>query len=292
VDGLFHGLVGTGQQDEDFCLGQLELLGGLPRQRTRRVDRVHDRPREWKEGDLVPLERQRQVTSHRAATAVRIHRADQDLRFKLDDFIAAPVHDPEHQRPAVVVRRNHCAAAEQNRRRRPRKPCKQQPGRQGLVHQAHQRLDGDHHVGREAVWTDLAVPDGGKGLNAEEERTAEAAAQHHGSRPQQRLGPAGQIGDREHEIEHDVEQAHQAQEAGPGGRQQLVVRREALENAQTGPDDIEGAVSIEQPLPALAADKRAEPQISVASLFLGRAPRREGTGLEYAIGHARIVRES
>jgi hypothetical protein len=56
--------------------------------------------------------------------------------------------------------------------------------------------------------------------------------------------------------------------------------REALEPSQAGPCVIEGAVTIEQALPALAADDGAEPEISIPGLLLDCPARGERTRLE------------
>ena len=60
------------------------------------------RPRQRKERHLVPLERQQRVAPHRAAAAVRLQRAEQHLRLELDDLVAPPVDDAEHQALAVA----------------------------------------------------------------------------------------------------------------------------------------------------------------------------------------------
>jgi hypothetical protein len=46
-----------------------------------------------------------------------------------------------------------------------------------------------------------------------------------------------------------------------------VVRREAFEKPQSGTDDVEGSVPIEQALPALSADDRSETEIAISRLF-------------------------
>src|SRR5207245_10144046 len=100
------------------------------------------------------------------------------------------------------------------------------------------------------------------------------------------IGPARQVCGREDQIDNHVECADQAKKTRPRDRQQLMVRREALENSQTGPCDVEGAVAIEQSLLALAADNGAETEIAITSLFLCRAPGRQGTGFEGGLDHA------
>jgi len=46
-----------------------------------------------------------------------------------------------------------------------------------------------------------------------------------------------------------------------------VVRREALEQSQPGPSNVERAVSIEQALPAFAADDGAEAKVAIPCLL-------------------------
>jgi hypothetical protein len=123
--------------------------------------------------------------------------------------------------------------------------------------------------------TNLAVPDRGERLDAEEERLAQASAEHRGTRPEQRVTPARQIGHREGQVQHEIGQSHESEKPGPGNRQQQVIRREALEDPQTRSHDVEGTVAIEQALPALAADDGAEPEIAVARLFVGSPARRQ-----------------
>ena len=117
VHGLFEGLVDARQQNEDLGLGSLELLGRPAGQRARAVDRVDDGPGERKKRHLVPLERQQRVPSHGTAVVVRLDGTEQDLGFELNDLVAAPIHDSEHQRPTtldVAVRRDDGAAAEKH----------------------------------------------------------------------------------------------------------------------------------------------------------------------------------
>ena len=212
--------------------------------------------------------------------AVGLHGTEENLGFELDDFVAVPVDDPEHQALAVVVGSDDGLAAEEHGGGRAGESGEEQTRGKGLIHEAHERFDGHDEIGGQAVGADLAVPDGREGLNAEEERLAEPPAEHVRSGPLQRVGPARHIGHGEDQIENQVERAHQAQETEPGRRQQLVIRRKTLDPSQAGPNDIEGAVTIEQALPALAADHRSETQIAIPGLFVGGAARREGTWLE------------
>ena len=286
VDRLLQRLVDPRQQDENLGLARAPgPRASAPPAGSRSsigCTIVHD---SGKNVDLVPLERQRRVASHRAAAAVGLERAEQHLRFELDDLVPPPVHDAEHQAVAVVVRRDDGAAAEEQRRRRPREPREEQTGRERLIHQAHERLDGDHDVGRHPVRGDLAVADRGERLDAEEERLAESSAEHRRAGAEQGVGSARQIRHGEHEIQHEIGHDDDAEKARPRDRQQHVVRREALEESQAGPRDVERAVAIEQALPALAADDRAEAEIAIARLLLGRAPRRERAGFEGRLGH-------
>jgi hypothetical protein len=58
------------------------------------------------------------------------------------------------------------------------------------------------------------------------------------------------------------------------------VWRERVNPLETGADDIERAVAIEQPRTALATDDRAESEVAISRLFLGRPPRSKRAGLK------------
>ena len=67
-----------------------------------------------------------------------------------------------------------------------------------------------------------------------------------------------------------------------------MIRREGREKSQTRPRHIERTVSIEQALPAVAADDGTETEIAIAGLLLGRAARRQRAGFERRLGNWRL----
>ena len=160
---------------------------------------------------------------------------------------------------------------------RPCKPREQQSGRQCLIHEPDECFDGHHQVGHNAVGTDLSVADSREGLDAEEERPSEPTAQHLGTRPHQRVRSARQVGQGENQVEREIKQGNETQETGPGHPQQLVIRREALEDAEARTHDVEGAVAVQQASTAFAADVGAEAEIAIARLLFRCAPRGERT---------------
>ena len=85
-----------------------------------------------------------------------------------------------------------------------------------------------------AVRADLAVADRRERLDAEEERLAEPSAEHRARRrPAARPAPHATIRDGEDQVEHRGREAPtRPKKPRPRNRQQLVVRREALENAE------------------------------------------------------------
>ena len=89
----------------------------------------------------------------------------------------------------------------------------------------------------------------------------------------------------EREIQDQVEQSHQSKKARPGNGEQEVVGRETLEHTQTGPHDVEGAVAIEKPLPAVAADDGAETEVAVAFLLARCAAWRQRTCFKGRLRH-------
>ena len=107
---------------------------------------MNERPRQRKEGDRIPLERQQRVAPNRAAAAVRHEGAEQHLGAQLDDFRAPSVDDAEHQTLAVTIRRDDRLTAEEQRGGGPREPRKEQSSRERLIHQPDERFDGDDQV--------------------------------------------------------------------------------------------------------------------------------------------------
>ena len=92
-----RGFVDAGQQHENLPFLRSRSSPVPARERARLVDRVDDRPRERKERDLVPLERQQRVAAHLAAAIVVLERRVEHLRLELDDLVAPAVGDAELQ---------------------------------------------------------------------------------------------------------------------------------------------------------------------------------------------------
>ena len=81
-----------------------------------------------------------------------------------------------------------------------------------------------------------------------------------------------------------VARADDAEKPRPRNRQQQVVWGEAVEHAEAVPRHVEGPVMVDEPLPALAADDRAESEIAVARLIVRRRAWRERAGFERHLG--------
>ena len=280
MDCLLERFVDAREKDQDLGLALLEVTRCLPDQRARLVDRMNDRPGEGKERHFVPFERERCVPADQVAAPVPLDGAEQDLRLQLDDLVAAPVGDAELQRAAVLIGRDYRLPAEDDGRRRSRKPGKEQARGQRLIHQTHQRFERHDRVGREPVGTDLAVPNRGKGLHAEEERPAEPTTQHLGAGPEQSAFAARHERQGKEQVEPEVHQRDNREKSRPRDGQHPVVGRQRFEDAQARAQDVEGPVAIEQALTAFAADDGAETEVAVACALLGRAPSGKRAGLE------------
>ena len=148
------------------------------------------------------------------------------------------------------------------------------------------------HVGGESIGTDLAVANRRERLNAEEERLAEAAAEHMAAGTGKRLGTTRQEQQGEHEVQHHIGQRDHADETCPRDGQEQVVGRERRDPAEPFAHDVERAVTIEEPPPAVAADNGAEAEVAVAKLRLGGDASGERAGIKGA-GHTnRRVRDA
>jgi hypothetical protein len=84
----------------------------------------------------------------------------------------------------------------------------------------------------------------------------------------------------EQQVDAEIQRRDEADERRPRHGQQVLIRRDRLEQAEPFAHDVEGAVAVEETLPAVAADDGAEPEIAVAYLRVGRDARRERTGVE------------
>ena len=155
----------------------------------------------------------------------------------LEDQIAALIGGAEHQGRHAVMGRDHRDLAEHHPRRRPRETRKDESGRDREAGHAEQHLAGDEQIGVECRRPHLAIADRRHGLNAEKERIGE------GARP--RVGDAAvldQIERRESEIEKDITEDEQREDARPRQGQQPVIdieppgaaRDDALDRAERG----------------------------------------------------------
>src|SRR6185295_15497988 len=125
---------------------------------------------------------------------------------------------------------------------------------------------------------DDAVADRREGLDAEEEGVLEGRHPVALGEAGEGAGAARQVEEREEDVQAEVEPDHDAEELRPRGRQQEVVGRERLDQAQALALDVEAAVPVEQPLPALARDDGAESQVAVDVLPPGGGNRHGGLG--------------
>src|SRR6185436_15058096 len=128
---------------------------------------------------------------------------------------------------------------------------------------AGERLDGHDDVRGEVGRRDAAVADGGEGVDAEEERLDEA--QRHGLavKRAERVGAASDVEQREEGVGGDVVDDDPSEELRPGEGEKVVVRGERLPETQPLAPHVERAVAIEEALPALARDDRAESEIGI-----------------------------
>src|SRR5262245_52098117 len=97
-----------------------------------------------------------------------------DDRPDVGEVVVAKVREPEHQRPAIVVRRDDGVATEGDLGGRTRETREQQRAENRKTQQSDQSFQRDEYVGGPGVWHELSVADCRKGLDAEEDALLEA----------------------------------------------------------------------------------------------------------------------
>ena len=105
--------------------------------------------------------------------------------------------------------------------------------------------------------------------------------------PASASGPHATNSEGEHEVEHHIGQRDDADETCPRDGQEQVVGRERRDPAEPFAHDVERAVAIEEPPPAVAADNGAEAEVAISRTRLSRS-RRQRTRLKCGLGHARV----
>src|SRR5262249_25768228 len=149
-------------------------------------------------------------------------------------------------------------------------------GGQERAQEADQRLQGDDQVGGDPDRRDLAVADGGEGLDAEEEALEEPGAEPGLLNAGQGARPEGEEDGAEEGVRPQKGGDDEAQEARPGDGQEVVVGAPGGEEPEPLADDVEAAVPVEQALGALAGDDGAEPEVPVELLPFPLPFRRHG----------------
>ena len=108
-----------------------------------------------------------------------------------------------------------------------------------------------------------AVADGGQGLHAEEETLLEPLDRHAGGGPLERALAAEVVTTREREVHEEVGGGEEEIEARPGNGENEVVEVQGAEEGESLPLDVEAAVAVQEPLPALPRDSAAEAEVLV-----------------------------
>ena len=135
---------------------------------------MHDGPGECEEIDVAALERKIDEVPLQFAVS-GIHRHQQNSRLHVHQGIAARVGDAKLQTGSVLVRSDDRVLAVNDASRGPGKAAIEEPGGDRKNHQTGGGFERRDGVGQRAFGINIAVSDGGQGVDAEEERVGKSA---------------------------------------------------------------------------------------------------------------------
>src|ERR1043166_4736340 len=110
---------------------------------------------------------------------------------------------------------------------------------------------------------DVPVSDRTERLDAEEERAQEGTGERDRLQAPQRSRSAEEVEARKQHVDRHVPRAGQGEKPGPRQVQQRVIEADRRPEWEALADYVEAAVAIDQPLPALLRDHRAEAQVAI-----------------------------
>src|SRR5438128_5863202 len=124
---------------------------------------MDDRPRQWEERHALTLEVQLDEFTI-AVRAALLAAAQEHSRLELYDLRSSLIHDSEHERFYVAIRRNDRVPAEKNLGRRPCETGEDDAGDQRKGQNSKQRLEGHEEICSERHRNDVAVSNRGNRL--------------------------------------------------------------------------------------------------------------------------------